>query len=132
MYRRMKQSGYVALMAVLIVGAASLAIATALLLTAADSQRATIITQQSAQARNIAAACAEEALQQIHDNTSFTSAGTNMNVTPGSCTYTVTNTGGSNRTITSSATVSGVVRRLQITITIGVSNITINTWQEVI
>lgn len=130
-YRRMRQSGYVALMAVLVVGAASLAIASTLLLTAADSQRATLITQQSAQARVIAGACAEEALQQIHDDTSFTTAGTNMNVTPGSCTYVVTNTGGNNRTITSSATVGTTVRRLQVTITIG-TTITINTWQETI
>lgn len=128
--RTTAQSGYVALLAVLIVGAASLAIASALLLTAADSQRSTLVSQQSAQARNIATACAEEALQQIHDNTSFTTAGTNMSVGAGSCTYVVTNTGGSNRTITTTATVGTAIRKLQLTITIG-TTITVNTWQEV-
>jgi hypothetical protein len=125
------QSGYVALMSVLIVGAAAVAIATALLLTATDSQRATIINQQSAQARSLAASCGEEALQQIHDNTSFTGTN-NFSLGAGSCTYTVTNTGGSNRTVTASGTVGTTVRRIQITLTIGATNITINTWQEVV
>lgn len=125
------QSGYVALIAVLLVGSASLAIGLALLMTAVDSQRSTLVEQRSIQARNIASACTEEALQQIHDDTAFTGSN-NLNIANGSCSYTVTNTGGSNRTITASGTVDTVVRRMQLTITIGVSTITINTWQEVI
>jgi hypothetical protein len=125
-----KQSGYVALLAVLIVGAASLAVATALLLTAADSQRSTLVSQQSSQARNVAFACGEEALQQIHDNTSFTGTN-NFSIGAGSCTYTVTNTGGQNRTITATGTVGTVVRKIQSTITIG-TNITINSWQDTV
>lgn len=127
---RVRQSGYVALMSVLVVGAASLAIATALLLTAADSQRSTLVSQQSAQARNLATACAEEALQQVNSSNSYTGTG-NLSLGQGSCTYTVSNTGGSNRTITSSGTVGPVVRRLQITATVGATNITVDTWQEV-
>ena len=123
------QSGYVALMSVLIVGAASLAIATALLLTAADSQRSTLVNQQSVQARNLATACAEEALQQIHASSSFTGTN-NLSLGQGSCTYTVTNAGGSNRTITASGTVDTVVRRLQISAVVGATAVTINSWQE--
>jgi hypothetical protein len=124
------QSGYVALLAVLIVGAASIAVGSSLLLTSADNQRMTLAAQRSMQARNHAVACAEEALQQIHDNTAFT--GSNNLVLPtGSCQYSVTNTGGNNRTVTAYSTVGPSVRRIQITLTIGVSNITINTWQEI-
>lgn len=130
-YIHMRSKGYVALMAVLIVGAASLAIASALLLTAADSQRSTIISQQSIQSRAVANACIEEALQQIHDSTSFTTTGTYMGVTPGSCTYIVTNTGGNNRTVTAVGTVGTVVRKIQLTLTVTTS-ITINTWQEIV
>lgn len=123
------QTGYIALLAVLIVGSAGLAIATAMLLTATDSQRSTLVSQQSAQARSLATACGEEALEQIHDNTAFTGTN-NMSLGQGTCTYTVTNTGGSNRTITASGTVGTVVGKVQITLTIGATSITINTWQE--
>lgn len=127
---RTRQSGYVALLAVLIVGAASIAVATSLLLTSADNQRVTLAVQRSMLARSNASACAEEGLQQIHDNTSFTGTN-NLTLSSGTCSYTVSNTGGSNRTVTANSTVGTSVRRLQITLTIGVSNLTINTWQEI-
>lgn len=131
MGRRAEHSqGYVALIAVLIVGAAATAIATALLITSTDSQRTTLVLQRSAQARSHAVACAEDALQTIHDNTSYTGT-TNLTLSSGSCSYTVTNTGGNNRTIVTSSTVGSVVRKLQIYATIGASSISITSWQEV-
>jgi hypothetical protein len=129
------QKGYVALLGVLISGAVSIAIATALLLTGVDAQRGSLITLRSAQARSLTTACAEEALQQIWSNSSFTTGGTNLTIGSNSCTYTVTNTGGSNRTITTTATIGSVdivVRKLQISVTIGVSSISVTSWQEVI
>lgn len=123
-------NGYIALLAVLIVGGVSLAIGLGLLTLGTDSQRSTLVAQQSTQARSLSTACAEEALQVIHDNTSFTGT---ANVTLGltGCTYTVTNTGGSARTIDTSANVNGIVRKVKIHATIGVSNISITSWQEV-
>lgn len=123
-------SGYVALITVIIVGAVTTAIGTALLLTGSDSQRSMLTSQQSAQARNLANACAEEALQQIHDSTSFTGTNT-ITLGQGSCSYTVINTGGSNRTINATGTVGSVVRKSQVYATIGSSNISIISWQEV-
>jgi hypothetical protein len=129
--RSTRQSGgYIALMAVLIVGAASLAIGLALLTMGADSQRSTLIAQQSAQARSLATACAEEALQEIHDDTAFTGTD-NLSLGQGTCSYTVTNTGGNNRTITTSGVVGEVTRKLEIYATIGVSSISIISWQEI-
>jgi DeoR/GlpR family transcriptional regulator of sugar metabolism len=129
--RSTRQSGgYIALMAVLIVGAASLAIGLALLTMGADSQRSTLIAQQSAQARSLATACAEEALQEIHDDTAFTGTD-NLSLGQGTCSYTVTNTGGNNRTITASGVVGEVTRKLEIYATIGVSSISIISWQEI-
>ncbi len=123
-------SGYVALLAVLIVGAAATAIALALLVKGADSQRSGLIEQQSKQARVLATACAEEALQQIHDNIAF--AGTNtLSLGQGSCTYTVTVTAGTTRTVAASGTVGNVVRKAQAYVTIGTSSISITSWQEV-
>lgn len=127
---RRNEHGYVALLSVLITGAASIAIALALLMTGTDAQKSVLVTQQSAQARGLATSCAEEALQQIHDATSFT--GTNSLVLgQGNCNYTVTNTGGNNRTIDASGTVDGVVRRVRIYATITASSISITSWQEV-
>jgi hypothetical protein len=127
-----KQTGYIALMMILIVGAAGIAIASALLLTAADSQRSTLVTQQSVQARLVALSCGEEALQRIYEDTTFTVTNSPLSIGQGSCTFTVTNTGGANRTITATATVGTVIRKIQITLTVGATNLTINTWQEVV
>jgi hypothetical protein len=130
-YSTQPSGGYVALLAVLIVGAASVAAALALLTGGTDSQRSTLVTQQSAQARSLASACAEEALQQIHDSASFTGTD-NVSLGQGTCTYTVTNTGGANRTIDATGTVNSVVRKLKIYATINASSLSITSWQEVI
>lgn len=124
------QQGYIALLAVLIVGAASLAIGLALLVNGSDNERATLVTTQSIQARNLATACAEEALQQMHDNTAFTGTN-NLTLGQGTCTYTVTNTGGSNRTVDATGTVNNVVRKVKVYATIGASSISITSWQDV-
>jgi hypothetical protein len=123
-------SGYVALIAVLIVGAVSVAVSLALLTIGTDSQRAALVEQQSKQARTLAVTCSEEALQQIHDTTTFTGTN-NLSLGQGSCTYTVSNTGGNTRSIATSATVGSVVRKIQLYVTIGTSSISITSWQEV-
>ncbi|HSX28914.1 MAG TPA: hypothetical protein VLF60_05705 [Candidatus Saccharimonadales bacterium] len=128
--RRTHESGYIALLAVLIIGAATTAIALVLLTTGTNSQRSGLIEQQSKQARALATACAHEALQQIHDNIAF--AGTNsLSLGQGSCTYTVTVTAGTTRTITTTGTVGSVVKKVQAYVTIGTSSISITSWQEV-
>lgn len=121
--------GYVALITVLIVGAVATAVSLTLLLTGTDSQRATLVSQQSMQARQLANACAEEALQQIHDSTSFTGTN-NLSLGQGTCSYTVTNTGGSNRTIATTGTVGTTTRKNQISATIGSSSISVISWFE--
>jgi hypothetical protein len=124
------QGGYVALLTVLIVGAAATAIGLLLLTTAIDSQRTSLVEQQSKQARSLAVACAEEALQIVHDTTSYT-GNSSLSLGQGGCTYTVTSTGASTRTITTTGTVGSVVRKVQVYVTIGSSSISITSWQEV-
>lgn len=128
--RQKNEHGYVALIAVLVIGAASLAIGLTLLTTGTDSQRAALITQQSAQARSLADACAEEALQQIYTEASFTGTAS-LSQGQGSCTYTITNTGGANRVIDTSGSVKSVVRKVKVYVTITSSSISITSWQEV-
>lgn len=123
-------NGYITLLTMLIVGAASTAIAMTLLFTGIDAQRSSLMTQQSAQARAGARACGEEALQKIYENTSFVGNG-NLTLDTATCTYTITSTGASTRTISSTGTVENVVRKVQIYVTINTSNISITSWQEV-
>jgi hypothetical protein len=128
--RHSSERGYVALLSVLVLGAIATAIAVALLTTGADSQRQALVSQQSAQAGGLVDACVEEALQEIHDSTTFTGTDT-FSLGQGSCSYTVTNTGGANRTISVNSIVGSVVRKAAVYVTIGASTISITSWQEV-
>jgi len=126
------QSGYIALMAVLVLGAAALAISLSLLTVGADSQRMTLVSQQGIQAQNLARHCGEEALLQIHDNVAFTTsaAGTTLNVGQGTCNYRVTQLSAASRVVQATGTVNGVVRRIQALATVGVSTITTSAWTD--
>ena len=130
MVGRSAESGYVALLAVLIVGAIATATGIVLLLTSADSQRSVLVSQQSKQARSLAVACSQEALQLMYENTSYTGSG-NLTLGQGSCTYTVTNTGGSTRSVAATGTVNNTSRKIQLNVTIGSLNISITSWQDV-
>jgi len=124
------QSGYIALLAVLIIGAAATAISLVLLSIGADRQRSMLITQQSKQARVLATACAQEALQQIHDNIAYSGTGS-LVIGQGNCSYSVTVTAGTTRTITTSGTVGSVVRKALVYVTISTSAISVSSWQEI-
>jgi len=76
-------------------------------------------------------ACAEEALQQIHDSNPFTGSGS-LSIGQGTCSYTVTNTGGQGRSVIASGTVGTTVRRVQITIDQVNPAINVTSWQEVV
>jgi hypothetical protein len=122
------QGGFMVLLAVLIVGAVSLSVALYLLRGGADLQRSTLVAQQAAQARQLADACAEEALEQLQAASSYTGTA-NVTLGQGSCSYTVANPGGTARTISASGNVNGNVRKLQVNATIGTS-ISVTSWQD--
>lgn len=126
-----RQDGYIALLSVLILGAVATSVGLALLLSGVDSQRSALIEQQSKQARASAIACAEEALQIIHDNTTYTGTN-NLTLSSVACTYTVTNNGGTSRTVVANGTAGNVVKKVQVYVTIGASSISVTSWQEVI
>ena len=121
--------GYVTLVSVLVVGAVGTAIALSLILLGNGSSRTSFALQQSAQAKGLANACAEEALEQIRGSTSFTGSG-NLTLGQGTCSYTVTNTGGTNRTVTASGTVGTIIRKVSISITAIDPLIVVSSWQE--
>ncbi len=127
--RGIGQRGYVALLTVLIVGALSLAVGTSLLLSGADASRAALVAQQAAQARNLASACAEDALQVAIDPTATTNVGTRA-LAAGNCRYEIITTSATERTIRSSGRVDDVVKYVTVYATIFPSSISVISWQE--
>ena len=126
----MTQKGYIALITVLVTGAVGVAIAVSLLLLGLASSRTSFALEQSNQAKALANACSEEALQQIRDSTSFTGTGT-LSLGLGTCSYTVTSQGGQNRTATSTGTVGTILRKVKIIIDTINPSINVTSWQEV-
>jgi len=124
------KSGFVLLLSVLIVGAVGLSVASTFLLLGVDSSRTSLDFIRSKQARSLADACAEEALEKIWESTVYSGSG-NLTFGAGTCAYTVIDLGGSNRQINASGTVSNIVRRVKILINQVNPTIGISSWQEV-
>jgi hypothetical protein len=125
-----RQKGYVALISVLMVGIIGVAITLSLVLLGMGSLRTSFAIEQSNQAKALANACAEEALQQIRDSESFISSG-NLTLGQGTCVYAITSQGAQNRTITSAGTVGTIIRKNKIIINQISPSIILNLWQEV-
>ena len=122
--------GFITLVTVLVVGVVGLSIATSVILLGVGISKTGIAVQASHQARALAVACGEEALQQIRNSTDFSGSG-NLSLGQGSCSYTVAVGSGEARTITATGTVSTVVRKVNIIISQINPTITVSSWQEV-
>lgn len=125
----MKQ-GYVTLISILVVGAVGAAITVSLILLGVGASRTSFTVEQSNQAKGLANACIEEALQQVRDSTPFVGIG-NLAFGQGTCTYAVTIQGGQNRTITAIGTVGTIVRKATVVINRITPLILMTSWQEV-
>ncbi len=124
------QGGYTILFSVIVLGAVGLTLAISL----STLSRASILTSSaftnSNQAKALANACAETALQQIRNNPSFSGTG-NLSLGEGDCIYTVANLGGDNREITASGTIGDIIRKVKVSINTINPQINISSWQEV-
>lgn len=119
-------------MSTIIVAAVGISISVSLLLLGLGASRTALATQQSYQAQALSSACAEEALQLIHDGsttTPYTGMGS-LTLSPGACSYSVINTGGITREIDASSTISTIVRKDKVQVD-SVDPISISTWREV-
>lgn len=123
-------NGYVTLISVLIAGAVGLSISLNLFLLQVSGVRANDIQIKSSLAKSFANACAETALGNIRNNTSYTGSGS-LSFSLGSCTFTVVNTGGESRTISIEG-VSGETNRKVFVIINSINPlISVSSWQEV-
>lgn len=128
--QRYNEGGYIALLSVLIVGAISISTTMTMLVSGVKMTQSALADQQSMQALGYADACAEEALQQIRESTSFNGSGS-LSFPLGSCSYTVTRDGGQNRTIEAEGTVDAVIRRVLVEVNQINPTIEITQWREV-
>ncbi len=124
-----KKSGYIALLSVIIVGAIATAIAVTFTLLGIGLSATSFAQEQAGQARGLAGACLEEGLQQIRTLTSYTGSGS-LTIGQGSCAYTVTNLGGSNRLVIASSTVGTIIRKVQTNVTAITPTIVTSSWLE--
>lgn len=123
------RAGFITLISVLVVSAVGVAITLSLILLGVGSSRTSFAGEQSYQAKALANACGEEALQQIKDSNPFTGTGS-LTLGQGTCSYTVTSQGGQNRTIIATGTVGTILRKVKIIINNISPSITVTSWQE--
>lgn len=123
------KKGFITLLSVLIIGAVGVSIAVSLLLMGIDASKSTIIRTRSEQAKGLANACAESGLQHIRNTTSYTGT-TLLTIEPGTCSYTITNTGGQSRKIESTGTVETTVRKVRVLINQINPSISVSSWEE--
>lgn len=124
------ERGFVTLISVLVVGAVGTAITVSLILLGLASSRTSFALEQSNQAKGLANACTEEALERIRELTAFVGSG-NLSFGQGTCTYNVVNTGGSNRTATATGSVGTTIRNTSVLVNVINPRIILTSWQEV-
>ncbi len=106
------------------------AITVGLLLGGTDAIDFAKAMQEGYQARALADACTEQALQTLHDNLSFTGV-VPLTLSTGTCTADVVNLGGTQREVRSVGTVGGTVRRIRVSINALQPMISVSTSQDV-
>ena len=125
----MNQKGYIALISVMIIAAIGAATAVSLLLLGLNSSRTSFILEQSNEAKALANACAEIALQNVAYYIPYNGSDT-TDFEQGSCTYNVITTENSSD-ITVIGDVNDITRKIKITTDNSTSPISITFWKEV-
>lgn len=128
-----QRKGIAVLLSVLIFGAVGIAVVIAGLLLGVGSSRTSLALQQSVQAKALANACAEEALQTLRESIYYTGNET-LTFSQGTCEIqAIGGNGNVNRTVTTVGTV-GTVGTIQRTVQVEISaihpTISITSWQE--
>ena len=126
---KQNQSGFSTLIIVIILGGVALALAISLSTSSFWSIQGSRNTKISTVAKSLVNACAEVALHAMRENNLYTGADTVV-LSGNSCSYTVTDTGGTTRLVTVTGTVSDITRKLSI-ISASFNPLVITSWEEV-
>lgn len=128
---RSSRDGYITLLGLLIIGGAALGLTVSLLSAGLLSTKNAANFQEAVQARFLADACLEEALQRIRTTTGFLGSGT-LSVGGGTCLYQVVpgTGGGERRTITVLASRGLMTRRGRVEVRAINPRIIVTAWTE--
>lgn len=122
---------FVTLMAVIIMGVVGTTTAVFMIISATDAHRTSFDLEQSNQARALADACAEKALDSVRESTSYV-GNEQLNFEKGSCEiFSIENPGTQSPTIKTKATVGKTIRKVKVLIGEVTPKIKIQSWQEV-
>lgn len=123
------KQGYITVISIVIIGSIATAVAISLLAGGTDAMKNSQTAIRLAQARGLADACAEEALENIREN-SYT--GTfNLSLPAGTCKATITSSSPANFNIDASGSSSEAISKIRVIVDQTDPKININSWQEV-
>lgn len=122
--------GYVTLLAVLVVSALAVSIALSFSGWAISAIKSGETSYASQKSKAITQACAEQALLDIK-NTPAKVGTYNLSLDAGTCSYTLINNGGNNRTLQITGLFKNVTRKVLITLNQISPKINLTSWQEV-
>ena len=122
--------GFATLLSVLVVSAIGISVAVSTLLLGLDNSRNGYEVAQSARARALANACAEEAMLQLGQSNNFNGSG-GLSLGGGTCNYNTSRAPKQTVLVTSYGTVGTIVRKVEITASVQKKSISIISWQEV-
>lgn len=126
-----QNDGFVAIVSVLVIGAIGVTLAISLLWGGAGNLKTAMVFTASRQARALADACAEYALSELRQSTSYTGSETLL-LGNGTCEVgAIGGSGNTNRTVQTTGTVGAVVRRVEVEVAVVSPTMTLTSWQEV-
>ncbi len=121
--------GYIALMSVILMGALGVAVMVSVISQGITSSKTELSLQQSGQARVLATACVEEALQIILE-TATTARTSALTLGTGSCSYSISKPSTS-VIINSTGNYGTLVKRVQVILSTSSPSIVLSSWQDV-
>lgn len=123
--------GFIALVSTLVIAGVVLSVGALVMVLGLSATRTTSTLNQSIQARALANACAERALNQLQQDLSYV-GGETVTLGSGSCqVMTVLGSGNINRTIQVKGTVGTVVRKVKIEVMQVNPTVQFSSWREV-
>lgn len=122
--------GYIVILVLITVAAFAVATASVLLLFSVSSSQSSLFLEQSNQAKALANACAEAALNRVRTANNF-SGTVNLNLGNGTCAYTVVRLSKTVLQILAVGNVNFMTRKVRISLTVSKTKITVQSWMEV-
>lgn len=122
------KNGYALLLSVIVIGAIGLLVSVFMLSHSVSSGQTFIVQRSGTKASLYAEACAESALQEIRDTTSFVGSNS-ISFSDGSCQYQITSLGGQNRQIVATGAVAQSIKTVTILLSKINPDIVVDSWE---